>query len=332
MAEVLTVARRRELRQLAATVSSVEDAHRIIEAQDLHADPGENTSIFYYGQGVDGAKALSTREGFVRLEQTERGYFLDQVTRNLAEDGVIPRGSDENKALFGEHDQKRLGEWGEASKEFAENTRGSPVIFPDPNRGPEQFKQTVFYNAELPALSGNQAIRGLSPMSYTCDEAGADQDFGFARAFAPISPAFANDHAFGLNESQLVLVRVGGETAPMSCIPSAEISGPPSSHPKPRPGQVRLKAKASSPRRRSRPGSPPRRKIARPRSRAEASSAEGLAPEQPRAALRRPGLFFLHHLAHDLAEQGDQLRHGRLRRERGVLSHPRFRRGQQASA
>ncbi len=213
MAEVLTLARRRELRQLAATVSSVEDAHRIIKAQDLHADPGDNTSIFYYGQGVDGAKALSTREGFVRLEQTERGYFLDQVTRNLAEDGVIPRGSDENKALFGEHDQKRLGEWGEASKEFAENTRGSPVVFPDPNRGPDQFKQTVFYNAELPALSGNQAIRGLSPMSYTCDEAGVDQDFGFARAFAPISPAFANDGAFGLNESQLVLVRVGGETA-----------------------------------------------------------------------------------------------------------------------
>ncbi len=213
MADMLTLERRRELRQLASTVTSVEDAHRIVEQRGLHAAPGDNTSIFYYGRGVDGAKALATRDGFVRLEQTERGYFLDQATRNLAEDGVIPRGSDENKKLFGDPEQKKLGEWGEASQEFAANTKGSPIVFPDPNRGPEQFKQTVFFNAELPALCGNEAIQGLSPMSYTSGDLNTNTDFAMAQSFAPMVPAFVNDQAYGLNESQLIMVRVGGESA-----------------------------------------------------------------------------------------------------------------------
>lgn len=213
MAEILTVERRRELRQLAAGVTSVEDAHRIIEEKGLRADPGENTTVFYYGSGVEGAKALTTREGYVRLEQTERGYFLDQVTRNLAEDGVIPRGSEQNTALFGDKTPNRLGEWGEASKELAENTHGCPVVFPDQSRGPERFKETAFYNAELPALTGRADVTGITTMDYLSGEHLTGQEFAAPLSFTPMTAPFANDEAYGLNESQLIMVRVGGETA-----------------------------------------------------------------------------------------------------------------------
>ena len=102
MADILDVGRRAELRDLAGTVNTVEDARRIIETEKLKADPGDNKSVFYYGVGHDGAKELSSREGYVKLEQTERGYFLEQVTGKLTTEGKIPRGSDENKALFGD--------------------------------------------------------------------------------------------------------------------------------------------------------------------------------------------------------------------------------------
>ena len=210
MADILTVERRRELRQLAAGVTSVEDAHRIIEEKDLHADPAGNTSIFYYGTGVEGATALSTRDGFVRLEQTERGYFLDQVTRNLAEDGVIPRGSEQNAALFGDRTPNRLGEWGEASKEFAQRAEGCPIVFPDKTRGPEKFKETAFYNAELPALSGRTEITGLKAVDYASNKEG--REYGADMSFTLMKAPFANDETYGLNETQLTMFRVGGET------------------------------------------------------------------------------------------------------------------------
>jgi hypothetical protein len=213
MADILDRARREELADLAETVTSVADAHRIIEEHGLRADPANNSSIFYYGEGLKGATALSEQKGYVRIEQTERGYFLNEVTRRLKEAGSVPRGSEENKALFGDPSTQRLGEWGEASRDFAQNTRGTAVVFADPGRPAETFKHTAFYNAELPALELNREVKGLCPLSYSHDGPGVEREFGAKLAFSYAKPAFASDKAYGLNEGQLSLVRAGGETA-----------------------------------------------------------------------------------------------------------------------
>jgi hypothetical protein len=128
MAEVLSVERKGELDSLVDEVGSVAGAAAIIAAHRLRADPGpSNNSVFYYGAGFVGAKALTIEQGFVRLEGTERGYFLDRVTQKLNAEGKIARGSAENLALFGDRtkEPKTPGLWGEASRECSRRATAS---------------------------------------------------------------------------------------------------------------------------------------------------------------------------------------------------------------
>lgn len=191
--------RREVLRTWAEEVHSVADARRIIAERGLRAEPpaGER-SVFYFGTGVRGAAELASGDRFTRLEQTEAGYFLDQATAVLAERGLIERGTDENRALFGDRGATpaTFGLWGELSEQFATATRGPALLMEDPGYGLDRFSQSIAANLELPALNRNPAVPQMATFHFDND----------TREFRAVVPAFTLEPAYVLGEALSVKI------------------------------------------------------------------------------------------------------------------------------
>lgn len=201
-------ARQEALRALAQAVGSVAEARRVIAELGLETTPlvRSDHSVFYFGQGVRGARELAEGgPGFCRIEQTEAGYFLDQVTRSLQVRGLIPRGQPENLALFGDRgaEPPTFGLWGELSAEFAAAARGVALLFADLAFSPGRLRQTLTVAVELPVLNANAAVGQVVVFEFRHD----------TREFFAVVPSFVREPAaYGLGEALLVkIARPGGE-------------------------------------------------------------------------------------------------------------------------